>query len=345
MKDRKKGIIKTTEQRFHNMNVIADIIEKTLSNWNMDYKEKGDALFALAKESNDDSIIYRCVSLAKEEYERARLDGDTQCLCNLAHCYFVLAHYDNSREYYQKSIELHIEGSRNKNYQAHDFYRYYKVNNVRQAKSILKYIMLSSPSKFNDPVDCPIVQGPNVEYLFPDKTVFEGLKVCCFGEDDIRKNRSNLYRLDAKNWAYYGDSHRGICIRYHFFPNQLEKRLANKYVFKKVDYREDFSFERGIVADGLLRKSKYYEEENEWRIVWYDKNFSENKYYKAKKDCLLIPINICNIIAIYVGYRCPDEIAKTVIEFAKKKKNIPLPVYKIHPDPKNLFSMTESRLN
>jgi hypothetical protein len=60
------------------MNVIAGIIEKTLSNWNMDYKEKGDALFALAKESNDDSIIYRCVSLAKEEYERARLDGDTQ---------------------------------------------------------------------------------------------------------------------------------------------------------------------------------------------------------------------------------------------------------------------------
>ena len=73
------------------MNVIADKIEKILSNWNTDYKEKGDALFALAKESNDNSIIYKCVFLAKEEYERARLDGDTQCLCNLAHCYYILA--------------------------------------------------------------------------------------------------------------------------------------------------------------------------------------------------------------------------------------------------------------
>ena len=75
------------EQRFHNMNVIADKIEKILSNWNMDCKERGDALLSLAKESSDDSSIYRCVFLAKEEYERARLNGDTQCLCNLAQCY------------------------------------------------------------------------------------------------------------------------------------------------------------------------------------------------------------------------------------------------------------------
>lgn len=328
------------------MNDIINEIDRVRNNWNMTSVERGDKLFDMAKHSNSLSDQYQLVSNAISEYEIARGRGNIECLCNLAHCYFVMAHWrpDISNEYYRRSIELHIEGSRSNNYLNLEFYRFYKVSNIRQTKSILKYIMLSSPSKFNDPLDSPIAQDQNTRNLFPDKSIFDGLKVCCFGEENTLGNKKKVFPTDSKKWAYYGDDHRGICISYHFLPNQLEKTLSNRFVFKKVNYKYRFSFDRGIVADGLLSKSKQYEEEQEWRLVWYDRNCSNNKYYKSQKECVLMPINAKNITAIYVGYRCPEEIVQTIIEFANKNKTIPLHVYKTHPDSKNLFRMTLTKI-
>lgn len=328
------------------MDNIINVIDEVRNNWNMTSKEKGDMLFDMAKQSKSITEQYQLVLNAISEYELAKGHGDTCCLCNLAHCYFVLAHWKTgmSNEYYRRSIELHIDGSRFKNYLNHDFYRFYKVDTVRQAKSILKYLMLSSPSKFNDPVDSPITQDPNTRIIIPDKSIFDGLKVCCFGEDDSLEDRKKAFSVDAKKWAYYGDGHRGICISYHFSADQLEKLLSNKFVFKKVNYKKRFSFERGIVADGLLSKSKQYDEEKEWRLIWYDRDFLNNKYYKPKKGCILLPIDSKNITAIYIGYRCPDSIIKTVIEYAKQKKGNTVPVYRIQPDSKNLFRMIEKRI-
>ena len=249
----------------------------------------------------------------------------------------------DAKEYHLKSVEAHIEGSRNRKFQNEDFYRFYSVADEKAADSILSTIMLSSPRVFNDPVDCPIVQENSEKFFFPDKTVFDGIKVCCFGHANLDTTEIPFYK-DAKKWAYYGDMHKGICIRYHFFPDELEKVLSNCFVFNPVHYKPQFSFERGIVADGLLSKSDQYKVEDEWRIVWFDRSYKSNKFYNDERDCLLAPIDICNIISIYVGYRCPDNIVAKVVDFAKKKKDIPLPVYKIHPDPNNLFRMTETSL-
>ena len=189
-----------------NIEDIEGRIEKIRSNWNTDSKDKGDALFALAKKHIDDALIYRCVSFAREEYERARLEGDTECLCNLAHCYYVLAFFSyktqclkEAREYHLKSIETHIEGSRNRKYQDEDFFRFYSVTDEKAADSILSTIMLSSPQVFNDPVDCPIVQENSEKFFFPDKTVFDGLKVCCFGQENLDKKNETPFYKDAKN--------------------------------------------------------------------------------------------------------------------------------------------------
>lgn len=334
------------------MNTIEDKIEKICSNWNTSSREKGDALFALAKEYVDDYPIYRCVSFAREEYEMARLEGDTDCLCNLAHCYYVLAFFsykkrcfNEAKEYHLKSIETHIDGSRNQNYQNEDFFRFYSVTNEAAADSILSTIMLSSPQVFNDPVDCPIVQENSEKFFFPDKTVFDGLKVCCFGQDNPNKKDKIPFFKDSKKWAYYGDMHKGICVRYHFLPNELEKVLSKHFVFSPVKYESKFSFERGIVADGLLRKSDHYKDENEWRIVWFDRDYKSNEFYNDKRNCIFVPVDICNITSIYLGYRCPDNIVSKVLDFAKKKKDEPISVYRIQPDPNNLFRMTEIKQN
>lgn len=326
------------------MNDNYQILENILNNWNTTAKQQGDACFKLAKEcirnGQSEVLIERCVSSAIGCFERS---DDGSCRCDLAHCYFILAtryYHSNrqaeARECYLRSVEEHIAGSRNHVYLNYEFYKFYSVNSDN-VESILRTIMLSRPDKFNDPVDCPIAQDKNAKGIFPDQSVFDGLRVCCFGEVDYSKENPMPYFLDSKKWAYYGDMHKGICIRYCFFPNDLEKTLSNKFVFKKVEYKPYFSFERGIVADGLLSKSDQYKEEKEWRIVWFDRN-NENK-----DKSLFVPISVNNIISIHLGYRCPDTIKDKVIEFAKTKE-LPLYVYKVHPDPKNLFTMVRTQI-
>lgn len=324
------------------MDNVNNSINEIFSNWNMSSKQKGDKYYTLAKQLDLGEVNrLKCTDLAIEQYEKTT---DESCLCNLAHCYFIKAHLseEEADDWYKKSIETHIAGSRDKTYQNQEFYRFYSVDNGN-IDSVLTKIMLSHPSRFNDPVDCPIAQEKGTDHLFPNKNVFDGLKVCCFGKVDFSRDRIQ-FSVDSKKWAYYGNKHTGICIRYCFFPNDLEKALSNKFVFKKVEYKSSFSFKRGIVADGLLSKSVQYEEENEWRIVWYDRNYGDNPYYDADKDSLLVPINLYNIICIYVGYHCPNNITRRVIEFAKQKKDVPLYVYRIHPNPENLFSMVKTQI-
>lgn len=331
---------KQTETMNDNYQVLVNI----LSDWNTSAKQKGDACVKMAKELGQNGqvgdLFEKCITKAIDCFERS---DDDSCKCDLAQSYFTLAtlyHHSNrkvkAREYYLRSIEKHIEGSRDHIYYDFEFYKFLSVNKDT-VESILHTIMLSSPSKFNDPVDCPIAQDKNAKEIFPDQSVFDGLKVCCFGEVDYTKENPMPFFLDSKKWAYYGDMHKGICIRYCFFPNDLEKTLSNKFVFKKVEYKQQFSFERGIVSDGLLSKSDQYKEENEWRIVWFDRNNGN------EDESLFVPISVNNIISIHLGYRCPETIKDKVIEFAKTKE-LPLYVYKVHPDPKNLFKMVRTQI-
>ena len=132
--------------------------------------------------------------------------------------------------------------------------------------------------------------------------------VGCFGVVRYNSNGNVPFWLDAKKWAYCGNMHKGICIRYHFFPSSLEKQLTHHFVFNPVTYKSQFSFERGIVADGVLSKSLYYQEEDEWRIVWYDRDFTKCVYYQKDDACLYVPVSLDNIISVYIGCRCSDEI-------------------------------------
>ena len=307
-----------------------------LNSWNSTAKQKGDDCYYLAKQeglSNRERV--KCVDLAIEKYENT---SDDTCLCNLSHCYFIKGSFcskkDEANEYFRKSIETHIKGSEQHRYKEHKFYKFYSVSDTNIV-SILKKIRLSKPSEFNDPIDCPIVQDFSDNPLFLDKTIFDGLRVCCFGVVKSDSENNDVFWADAKKWAYYGDKHRGICICYHFLPNTFEKELSNQFVFDAVKYKPVFSFYKGIVADGFLSKSIHYEEENEWRIIWY-KRFFKRKYK-------YLSINENNITDIYIGCKCKDSIISKIIDYVKNSESA-IRVFKVHPNNDNPFEMTKTLL-
>lgn len=314
-------------------------VEKIESNRNTTSVEKGDRLYELGKSSKYGSIVQReCFERAVYHYSNSK---DDSRFCNLAHCYFLLARlYDiQSEENYRKSIEYHIKGSLSKKYQYEDFYKFYSVdeNNI---DLILRTIRLAKPSFFNDPTDCPIVQERLSNDIFPNKIVFDGLRVACFG------HTNGSYRAweDSKKWAYYGDKHEGICIRYRFFNNVIEDYLSDKYVFKEVEYTEQFDFYRGIVADGLLTKTKDFKEENEWRIVWYDRNYKNSPFFWSKDNNIYLPIGRECIYQIFIGCRCAQSIQQTIIDYANGR-DPEIPVMRIAPDKENVFRLTAIQIN
>ncbi len=262
------------------------------------------------------------------------------CFCNLAHCYFLLARfYDvQSEEYYRRSIEYHIKGSKNKKYQFEDFYKFYTVNE-NNIDLILRTIRLAKPSTFNDPTDCPIAQDKLPNDIFPDKSVFDGLRVACFGHVEGKDRAWE----DGSKWAYYGDKHNGICIRYRFFNNILEDILTDKYVFEKVNYEESFDFYRGIVTDGFLRKSLAYKDENEWRLIWYDRDYNHSELYWSKDQNIYLPIGREHIYQIFIGCRTQEHIVKTIIDYAKGRTPI-IPVMQIRPDADNVFKLVGTQI-
>ena len=311
-------------------------LDNILNNWNISSLEKGNKCFDLAKTfqhepSKQLDLLKKAVCYY--EYEKT---SDISRLCNLAHCYFLLARIFNiqQEEFYRKSIEYHIKGSKNNKYQYENFYKFYDVDE-NSIDSVLRTIRLSKPSTFNDPTDSPISQEGLSNDIFPSKTVFDGLRVCCFGHV---KGRYRAWE-DSKNWAYYGNNHKGICICYRFSNNILEDYFPDKFVFNKIDYKKDFDFNRGIVADGFLRKSKSYEMEKEWRIVFYDRDYKHSDLYLSKDENIYLPIGKENIYQIFIGYRCPDSIRKTVENYAKEG-NPKIQVYRIIPDTNNVFKLT-----
>ena len=322
-----------------NNNEYISEIEKIENDWNSTFLEKGNRLYELGKLLEFNSKQQKdCFERAVHYYSSSKSEA---CYCNLAHCYFLLARiYEiNPEEYFRRSIEYHIKGSKSKIYQHEEFYKFYTVddNNI---DSILQKIRLTKPSSFNDPTDCPIAQEGLPGDIFPNKAVFDGLRVCSFGHV---KGKEWAWE-DSKKWAYYGDSGKGICIRYRFFDNTIQKSLSDNFVFKKVEYKESFDFNRGIVADGFLSKTKCYEEENEWRIVWYDRNYKETNLCVDENGNVYLPIGRELIYQFFVGYRCSKSIIQKVLDFAQAEIH-KIPVMWIHPSSEDVFKLTGTQIS
>lgn len=187
-------------------------------------------------------------------------------------------------------------------------------------------IGLTSPTSFNDPFDCPII-----ELLDNDEAVSslirqaynDCLKIACFSSntklpyfDDTKqeliqeeKQKGSMPEYcNELMWAHYADSHKGVCIKYHF-PNSLTQLAIGKdkdgviCYFKDVSYSSQdlhqYSGKDSInLYDAFFLKGEKWMYENELRLLFFDLN--------GRPGVHLMPVKNC-IEAVYFGLKCPQE--------------------------------------
>ena len=127
-------------------------------------------------------------------------------------------------------------------------------------------------------------------------------------------------------WAHYADNHEGICIEYDLknceniflktlcFPiNYVEKNdntddLISLVVFKNLE-KTFFLFK---VAN---TKSKDWEYENEWRIVFFENDYNYTDFYSNKHYTTFIKPK-----SIYLGLNIDKEIKKEIWDICNFRK-------------------------
>lgn len=197
---------------------------------------------------------------------------------------------------------------------------------------------LSSPTKFNDPFDCPIFSlldnSDDVARLIRS-AYLDCVKVACFvnniklpfiDEDGVHKTNVEKHEGDIEEylnplmWAHYADSHKGICIKYRF-PNELTQLGAVNdsqciCFLKDVSYSDTSSIVQAksiSLDDAFFAKGRCWEYENEMRLLYYNPN-DKNPY-------VALPAHN-TIEAIYFGLECSSKDRETIINILKGRKCI-----------------------
>ncbi|WP_232474446.1 DUF2971 domain-containing protein [Brachyspira pilosicoli] len=165
------------------------------------------------------------------------------------------------------NIKYHYEIENN------SLYNYTRVN-----KNILRSILnntlwCSNTKEFNDPVDPYIRNDKNESSNQFYNYLLERIKVACL----------TTHNDNTLMWSHYSDKHKGICIEYDI--SQLQNN--NNFILKKIDYNLSmllFDLKNEILLDNnksiksiidlFTVKSKEWEYEDEYRILFYDE---ENK--------------------------------------------------------------------
>lgn len=212
-----------------------------------------------------------------------------------------------------------------------------KCSALLYQRLIKEQINISSPVMFNDPFDSPIIslldKDDEISTLVK-RAYLDCIKIGCF-VCNIKQpyHKSNLVSEPVYNepkhkndlpeyknelmWAHYADSHRGICIKYHF-SNSLTKLYSKvgkpvRY-FRDVEYKDDLSVlnigDTITIKDAFFAKSKAWEYENELRLIQFDLNGSGNY------DVIDVP---SSIEAVYFGAKCSQEDKDCIMEIMKDK--------------------------
>lgn len=214
-------------------------------------------------------------------------------------------------------------------------YSFRKVSEHLYQYLINEEINLSSPTTFNDPFDSPIIGILDPKDKLASlikKSYLECVKIGCYvcntkqpyisnaGQPVVDEQKSGTVCHEYENelmWAHYADSHKGICIKYHF-PSTLTSLHCrpDKAVlyFRDIEYREDLSVlnvsDSMSVRDAFFAKSKSWQYENEIRLLQCNIN--------GNGDYAQISVSGC-IEAVYFGARCPQKTQQTIMALLKGK--------------------------
>ena len=140
-------------------------------------------------------------------------------------------------------------------------------------------------------------------------------KIACFSKSPF------LNRM----WSSaYGDNNRGFCLEYSIDLSNVEliedvylnlfpviysqKRNDSSILCENCDENVNLETLWQLYFNGLLRKSLYWIDQQEWRLIMLDKLMSQN------------PINFFKITKVYLGDKMPIEEKKHIIEICNKKK-------------------------
>lgn len=196
-----------------------------------------------------------------EEKTKYRFNYDEAISFNIGMLWHKLgSEYDDKAEAaFKKYILSTLSLSNNIAYGINECYAFKPVTNWLYYSLMNGELNLSSPTKFNDPFDCPILQlleDENDDIARLIRKVYGGcLKIGCFlsnkclptatdFEDKAKHDDDVPEYLNELMWAHYADFHKGICIKYHFETTQTKlPKSGNSVVsyFRDVEYRDDIS--------------------------------------------------------------------------------------------------------
>lgn len=289
----------------------------------------------LAMVTNLESLVheYDCNDSVKYKF------GVKQSLYyNLGSCWHRLGTiYDNMAvAAYKKYIYYLLTTSSNTSYRP-TAYAFKKCTTFLYQALVNDRLSISSPTTFNDPFDCPIIdlldQNDEISALIL-QAYKEGLKIACFASNERvphasitgelvlkekKRKRDKKEYLNGLLWAHYADSHHGICIKYRFCDPISHLGGDNPNVvsyFRDVKYsnRDLSSYSNKdtiTLEDSFFLKGKQWEYENELRYLYYD--------LESKSNYGTIDIPHC-IEAIYFGLKCSKEDQNTIMNIMKDKK-------------------------
>lgn len=278
---------------------------------------------------------------------RLQLGIKTALFINLAQCWYRLGdkYRKNIIDSIKKYIYYLIGCSYNTSYSP-SAYKFRTCNKYLFQSLINESIGLTSPGYFNDPFDSPIRELLNNEDEFSQyirQAYNDCLKVSCFSSNiklprEDEKTHQLIHKeeklkgalpeyLNELMWAHYADSHKGVCIKYHF-PNSFTKFVHNSdgvtCFFYDIIYSDSdicqYSKKDSInMKDAFFLKGKQWEYENELRLLYFD--------VKGREGYKVIKAENC-IEAVYFGLRCSEEDKTTIMNILKDKKLITIDLEK-----------------
>ena len=339
------GANKAVKEFVSNYNKWKDIVD-----YIVDSGEDGEVLYGAALAAFSGNLYYSSILseylinlLHKEiaefeskvgfmyEYKSVLYSNLVICLHKLK-----LASDDELTELLKKSLFYSMALSNHNSYQVECF-AYRAVNKYLLDSFKNEKLSMSSPTTFNDPYDCPILEllnqyGDNISKLI--RAAYKDcLKITCFvkntkvkpifDEDNnpIRvkkhKNDPNEY-LNELMWSHYAKNHTGVCIKYHFrneFTKFADDGKGQIAYFRDVEYISNISkFAKAgsiSLSNAFFVKGKAWEYENELRLLSYDPKGVGNYANIDAKDCIAV---------VYYGLKCPERRRTRIMNILKNYK-------------------------
>ncbi|MEI0702624.1 DUF2971 domain-containing protein, partial [Brachyspira intermedia] len=226
-------------------------------------------------------------------------------------------------------------------------YNYTRVNKDTLRSILNNTLWCSNTKNFNDPVDPYIRNFRKEEQNKFYDYLLEKIKIACL----------TTHNDNTLMWSHYADKHQGICIEYDI--NKILNENNDKILIKKISYNKIMiSYDTFInkqkksinsvlidnktidnITDLFTIKSKEWEYEDEYRILFYDE---ENK--NPNGTLINLPIK-----SICFGVQTSKEDKELVYNLVKSineknrnkngKKYKRIKLYEAHLDDNELFKI------